>query len=78
MTTRQDAIAAGATHYLPERPCARSHTALRYVRSGACLQCLTEDRGPSLLVTLRCHPDDVATLRILQQHLAAARALTSP
>ena len=85
---RQEAIAAGAKTYDPERPCRRGHVTPRYVLSGACLECLAEDKaarhlaaqghGP-ITVTLRCHPDDAQVLQTMAQHLAAMRkARTTP
>jgi hypothetical protein len=79
---RQQAIAAGAKTYDPARPCTRGRTTPRYVLSGACLECLAEDKaarhlaalgtGP-ITVTLKCHPDDAQVLNHMAQHLAAMR-----
>lgn len=84
---RQEAIAAWAKTYTPHRPCARGHMAPRYTRSGACLQCLADDKdarqrtaaglGPVNL-TLRCHPDDAAVLVAMHEHLTKMRAATTP
>ena len=84
---RQQAIAAGAKVYDPDRPCIRGHTTPRYVRSGACLECLAEDKaarhlaaqgqGP-VTVTLRCHPDDAQVIQQMATHLAAMRKAKTP
>ena len=81
---RQDAINAGALLYDPSRPCARGHTSKRYVKSGACLECLQEDKdarhlaatghGP-LTISFKCHPDDAQVLVKMHEHLVALRRL---
>lgn len=40
MTKRLDAAKAGETKYNTGKPCKRGHSSDRYVRNGACLQCL--------------------------------------
>ena len=84
---RQQAIAAGAKVYDPARPCVRGHTTPRYVLSGACLECLAEDKATRhlaaqghapLTITLRCHPDDAQVLQHMAKHLAAMRKARGP
>lgn len=78
---RQEAIAAGAKTYDPARPCTRGHMAPRYVLSGACLECLAEDKAARNVVkaeattsfAVKCHPDDAQVLASIAQHLAALR-----
>jgi len=42
---RSDAIKAGMPVYRTGRPCRRGHVAFRYTSTGACIDCMREDRG---------------------------------
>lgn len=83
---RTDAARLGALTYDPANPCVRGHTSPRYTKSGACLECLAEDKAARHLArsqsettwSVKCHPDDAQVLSRIAQHLAALRRPLTP
>lgn len=67
ISSRKDALAAGATQYLTGKPCKYGHTAKRYTQSGSCVECV----AASAFHSRDKNRDELAAHR---ERLAAERA----
>lgn len=45
---RIEALSLGLTHYDTGKPCKNGHTARRYAKSGACMECIKVNNGSSV------------------------------
>ena len=82
--SRDDAFAQGLKKYYTGRPCARGHDTFRYVRTGACVDCIRfysrsyqfqiKPNETQLTIKLR-NADDIPVLMELVNQLNIAREL---